>query len=95
MWSTVIVTVCQQTIPTIPTHQRYSSHGYPLVLVRVKQVSTLSLSFLVSRPGAKWNIEVHQEECDGEVEEDQDQVEIVTEEVPILTTEEPVKGGIT
>ena len=41
------------------------------------------------------NIEVHHEECDGEVEEDQDQVEIVTEEVPILTTEEPVKGGIT
>ena len=63
--------------------------------MRVKQVSTLSLSFLVSRPGAKWNIEVHQEECDGEVEEDQDQVEIVTEEVPILTTEEPVKEGIT
>jgi hypothetical protein len=57
----------------------------------------LSLSFLVSRPGAKWNIEVHQEDCDsgGEEENNQDHVEIVTEEVPIITTEEPVKEGIT
>ena len=60
----------------------------------VKQVSSLSLSFLVSRPGAKWNIEVYQEECESGGEEDQDQVEVVTEEAPIITTEEPVKDGI-
>ena len=53
------------------------------VLVPVKGVNSVSLSFLVSRPRAKWDIMVTQEQCKDEEDHDdntEDMVEEVTTE---------------
>ena len=60
------------------------------VLVPVQAESSISLSFLVSRPGAKWDIMVTQEQCVQETQQ-----EIVDENTEAVTTPEPDIQGMT
>ena len=59
-------------------------------MVQIQGGSSISLSFLVSRPGAKWNIMVTQEKCVQEIQQ-----ENVDENSEAVTTPGPDIQGMT